>query len=89
MRMGGQAGIEDPAYLGLRLQEPGDLQCALVLLANAQVQGFQSLHDQPGIERADRRTDAWIQALADLLDGLGIGDDRAANRIAVPAQVFR
>src|ERR1035441_9840322 len=43
-----QAGIKHGCDLRLRLQETGDLERALVLLANAEVQGLHSAQQQVG-----------------------------------------
>ena len=46
-----QAGVLDPGYLRVGLEELGDLQRILAMTLHAQRQGFQPLQDQKRVER--------------------------------------
>ena len=60
-----QAGIKHGCDLRLRLQETGDLERALVLLANAEVQGLHSAQQQVGghgVEASSRNFAEMVNA---------------------------
>ena len=67
------------------LEEAGDRQCALVLLADPQVQRLHSAQQQVGRFRVERRPHDLAEG-EDALDQLGWPAQDAAQRIGVAAE---
>ena len=53
VRAAGQAGVADPCYFGMGVQELGRFLCVLHVAFHAQAERFQSLQEEERIERRD------------------------------------
>jgi len=88
-RVGFKAGIMDGRNRGVRGQKLGNGGAIILLNAQPGVQSSQSAQGQEGIERRTGQAERIAPPTQPFQQGLGLGDGRAANDVAVPVDILR
>jgi hypothetical protein len=86
--MVGQAGIVHLVDLRMGLQEPGDGECVLLVLAHSDGEGFEATEHDPGVECAWHRASGVLVELDPLVELLVGGRDSPADDVRMAAHVL-
>lgn len=83
-----EARVVDPPDPWMGFEETGDGKGVRLVAFHAQGQRVHAAHDRPGAEGIERAADMDQRVLAERRHGPRIADDRAAERVAMAAEVF-
>src|SRR5437868_15013412 len=88
LRVARQAGVEHARDLWMALQITGDRLSGPALAIDPQVEGFEALEQQPGVERAQRRSGVPVKGTEVVLDEFLRCQDRAPKAAPLAIDVL-
>ena len=84
----GQAGIVNPSDFRAECQPAGDFAGAGLLFCDTHGEGFQTAHDQPAVERGERRAGGQPDESQFVGEFRGTGNQYAGDGVVVAGDVF-